>query len=87
MRGTLNSFCAFLKALHADGNFFPISRIELKTQNPKAGGGKPNREGLIRIRYIEVTVVCSSFFRPMEKAPKLKLNKKEKARQAEYLKD
>ena len=79
LRGTLASFCGFLESLHADGNFFPISQLELKTQNPKASGGKPNRDGLIRIRYIEATVVCSTFFRPMEKAPKLKINKKEKA--------
>jgi len=78
LRGKIGNVSSFLRDLHADGNFLPVGRLELKTQNPKTGG-KPNRENLISVQFVEVTVVCSSFFRPLESAPKMKINKKQDA--------
>jgi hypothetical protein len=73
MRGSIEQICLFIRNLHADGNFFPISHLEMKTQNPKIGGAP--KDGVISVETIDVTVVCSSFFRPQGEAPKLKLDK------------
>lgn len=75
LRGTLSDFQAFVMNLQKEGRFFPITRMELFTENPSVRGQKPNADGLIRVQNIEVTVVCSSFFRPTSAAPEIKLKK------------
>ncbi len=70
LRGSLPDFIAFMRDLQTEGRFFPISRMELFTENPALRGTKPNSDGFLRVRNIKVTVVCSSFFRPAENVPK-----------------
>lgn len=78
LRGTLSDFMGFVADLQSEGRFFPISRMELTTENPAIRGQKANADGLIRVQNIEVTVVCSSFFRPTSAAPEVKLKRKVK---------
>jgi len=62
VRGKLEDFCALLRALHADGNYFPISNVELRKVVPPAN--------LPALDVVEISMVCSSFFRTEHELPK-----------------
>jgi len=67
LRGELVHFCSFLRSLHADGNFLPISRLEMTCENPV--GKRADKDGTLRIDRVEAEVECSAFFRLDERAP------------------
>lgn len=68
LAGRLSDFCNFLSALHRDGRFLPVSRMELKTDSP-AGRPRLDRDGNARVDHVEVDLECSSFFRLQENTP------------------
>ena len=71
LRGELTDFCNFLRGLHADGKFLPVSSIELRTERPvlpsRRRGG---RARTIKADSVVVELECCAFFRLREEAPK-----------------
>gem|GEM_PF-926305 len=61
VRGQLTDLCNFLRGLHSDGNFLPISRLEISTADYVTDRGL--REGGLIVHRLEVTLECSAFFR------------------------
>jgi Tfp pilus assembly protein PilO len=77
LRGTLPDFLAFMADLQAGERFLPISRLEIATEHPRIRGERPNSEGVVKVQNIEATIVCSSFFRPGDRAPEVRIRQKE----------
>jgi Tfp pilus assembly protein PilO len=73
LRGTLRDFLAFVAKLQSGERFLPISRLEIATEHPRVRGERPNGEGFVLVQNIEATIVCSSFFRPGERAPEVRI--------------
>jgi Tfp pilus assembly protein PilO len=76
LRGALPDLVAFIAELQTGERFLPISRIEIATEHPRIRGEKPNNDGVVQVQNIEATVVCSSFFRPGERAPEVRIRQK-----------
>lgn len=76
VRGALKDFMAFLGDLQTDKRFLAVSRMEILTERPRIRGERPNSEGVLAVQNIEATVVCSSFFRPGERAPEVRIQQK-----------
>jgi hypothetical protein len=77
VRGTVADFLAFVADLETAEHFLPISRMEIATEHPRIRGERPNSDGVVKVQNIEVTIVCSSFFRPGERAPEVHFRQKE----------
>ncbi len=77
LRGTLPDFLAFVADLQNDERFLPISRLELATEHPRIRGERPNSDGIVQVQNIEATIVCSSFFRPGDRAPEMRIRQKD----------
>lgn len=73
LRGALPDFLAFIADLQAGERFLPISRLEIATEHPRIHGEKANNDGVVRVQNIEATIVCSSFFRPGDRAPEVRI--------------
>ena len=65
--GEMNDFCEFLRALHAAGKFYPVSYLELTTENPSLK--RPDDDGVLRVGRVIVNIECSAFFRLHSDAP------------------
>jgi len=76
VRGSLKDFMAFVMDLQNDKRFLALSRMEIMTEHPRIRGERPNSEGVLAVQNIEATVVCSSFFRPGERAPEVRIQQK-----------
>ena len=63
--------------LQNDERFLPISRLELATEHPRIRGERPNSDGIVQVQNIEATIVCSSFFRPGDRAPEMRIRQKD----------
>ena len=61
VRGQLTDLCNFLRDLHEDGNFLPVSRMEVSTGDYVTARGL--REGSLIVHRLEITLECSAFFR------------------------
>lgn len=77
LRGTLQDFIGFVSSLQTEEHFLPVTRLELRTENPAFRGSRAGSDGMIRVQNIEVRVVCCSYFRPQEGAPEVKIRKVE----------
>jgi Tfp pilus assembly protein PilO len=77
VRGSLQDFLAFVCSLQDDKRFLALSRMEVLTEHPRIRGERPNSEGVLVVQNIEATVVCSSFFRPGDRAPEVRIKQKE----------
>ncbi len=73
VRGTLKDFAAFVASLQSGDRFLALSRLELLTEHPRIRGERPSSDGVLAVQNIEATVVCSSFFRPGERAPEVRI--------------
>ncbi len=73
IRGKLENVLSFMQSLHADGRFLPISRFEAFTENPNSQ--RVDATGHVVVEEVEITLECSSFFRPNEKTPVRKVKK------------
>jgi hypothetical protein len=61
LAGEANDVCGFLRALHGTGKFFPVSHLELSTENPALR--RPGDDGVLRVGRVVVNIECSTFFR------------------------
>jgi len=61
LQGKIQNLVEFLRSLHTEDRFFPVSRLELRKVVPP-----PDKPAL---DAIEVTVQCSSFYRLSDKLP------------------
>jgi Tfp pilus assembly protein PilO len=75
LRGTLPDFLAFVADLQTAERFLPISRVEIATEHPRIRGERPE-DGVLSVKNIEATIVCSSFFRPGDRAPEIQRRQK-----------
>ncbi len=72
LRGDLADFCAFVRALHDEGRFYPINHVELKAA---PSSRRSSADGDLTIDRIEAKVECCAFFRLDEDAPEIRIER------------
>ena len=73
LRGTLTEFTSFLRDIHSDGKYFPVSRLQLRA---RPGWEKMGSKTFLNNDLLDIELECSAFFRHPENAPPKQIKEK-----------
>jgi Tfp pilus assembly protein PilO len=73
IRGTLTEFIGFLRDMHSDGKYFPISRLQIRAIPEYKN---INSKFYLTNEVLDIEIECSAFFRKSEDTPVKKKKKK-----------
>jgi hypothetical protein len=60
MTGTVEQTMQFIRALTADGQFLPVSHLQVFAENP--GTDNARTDGTVRVERVRLDVECGAFF-------------------------